>query len=160
MSIQILMKDFVEEHFELMEKYFADDGLLEKEVYTLMGIKENTFYFWKRSARQILESIEKGELKEEDLNDGQRKALRLLSLCEIGRAKAIQRNLGYIQDAGKDPAHWHAAAWYLERTEPDRFGKKQDINFKGMVGTMDIELTEEEDRKFKENLGVFFGKHD
>jgi len=160
MGVQIIMKDIKEKHFKLIKKYFAEDGLLEKQVYALLGIKENTWYFWKRTARKIEESLSKGETKEKDLDEGQKKALRFVALCDIGRAEVVKRNIGYIQTAAKEPAHWHAAAWYLERTEPDQFGKKQNINVKGHLGITQVELTEEEEQQYKNNLDAFFGKDD
>ena len=38
------------------------------------------------------------------------------------RAEAEHVSLGVIRDAGEKS--WQAAAWYLERTQPDKYGQK------------------------------------
>lgn len=43
------------------------------------------------------------------------------------RADAEVRNVAYIQRAAQDPKTWQAAAWWLERSFPTRWGRQQKI---------------------------------
>ena len=43
------------------------------------------------------------------------------------RADAEVRNVAYIRRAAQDPKTWQAAAWWLERSFPTRWGRQQKI---------------------------------
>lgn len=154
-GINSLMDGWSNGDFEVLEKYYKD-GLPEAHIINLIGVKENTFYFWKKRAREILLLLE--ENPDYKLGDGEKRVIRFHEICKKGKSEAVAKNLEYIQDAAK--SSWQAAAWYLERVDRENFGKKQDINFNGVVATGDIDLTEEEKKQFKNNLSSFFGSSD
>jgi hypothetical protein len=47
--------------------------------------------------------------------------------CETARAEMCVRMLEFISNAANDPKHWQAAAWILERTEPEQFGRRAPL---------------------------------
>jgi hypothetical protein len=49
-------------------------------------------------------------------------------LIEMARARYRRDRRRQIELAGKLPEHWQANAWILERTDPDQFGRKSQIN--------------------------------
>lgn len=88
-------------------------------VCKYFGIDESTWYRW----------LEKGErIKNE--NNIYRKFFNAIKKAE---ATAEGRNVAIIQDAAQTT--WQAAAWYLERKYPDRWGKKDqmDLNHSGGI---------------------------
>lgn len=135
-----------------------DEGNYEKTVYQLMEINPCTWEYWKREAGKIQAQIDEGNLKYSSLKMGDKRILRLLKICKKGRAKAIQKALTNINRAGMDPAHWQANAWYLERVEPEFFGRKQRVEHSGPGGgpIVHTELSEEDKKRFLSNFGEFF----
>lgn len=135
-----------------------DEGNYEKTVYQLMEINPRTWEYWKHEAGKIQDQIDEGTLKYSSLKMGDKRILRLLQICKKGRAKAIQKALTNINRAGNDPAHWQANAWYLERVEPELFGRKQKVEHSGPGGgpIVHTELSEEDKSRFLSNFGEFF----
>lgn len=92
------------------------------------GIGKSTFFDW----------IKRGEAEPDsdfsDFSDAIKKAY----------AEAAVRNLAIIQLAAK--TNWQAAAWYLERTRPDEFGRRtrSDVTLgarDGEADDLDIRVT-------------------
>lgn len=50
-------------------------------------------------------------------------AVDFANAVKEARAQAEVRNLTLIQKAAKDAKHWTAAAWFLERSYPNRWGR-------------------------------------
>ena len=81
------------------------------------------------SIAQVLRALEVGKLEAERIANGfpadktQAALLDLWESLKRARAEAIVRNVTYIQKAASDGS-WQAAAWWLERTVPDQYGKK------------------------------------
>ena len=143
------------ERMEQIEE-LLNEGMYEKHVYGILGIAEATWYKWKRDARELEDKLTKDELTEDDLEEDDIKLLQFLMITKKGRSVAIRTNLQNIQKAGLDPSHWQASAWYLERVANAEFGRSQTIKHEGAIGTFDVELTPEEEEKFKENLNSIF----
>ena len=72
------------------------------------GIGESTLHSW----------LEKGRR-------GRRPYVEFLESVEKARAASEAAALKVIKDAM--PENWQAAAWYLERSRPDRWGKRIDL---------------------------------
>jgi len=51
--------------------------------------------------------------------------------AEEDREETLLQN---IIDAGRDPAHWQAGAWVLERTNPGKFGRRERMEVTGKEG--------------------------
>ena len=79
------------------------------------GISDWTVHRWLREAA-VLEA--KGVTSEQDI--------RVRFAIELDRARAQRaiEALERIRDAAKNPQNWTAAAWYLERTYPEHYGKQ------------------------------------
>lgn len=75
-----------------------------------LGISKETWYRWFRTGEQQKKGIFR------DFYDAIKKA----------EAAAEARNVAIIQEAAKTT--WQAAAWFLERKYPERWGKKEIPN--------------------------------
>ena len=78
---------------------YIEAGNYNKTACDAVGITEDTFYRWIKEHSEFSESIKRAE------------------------AKAITRNLLLIQNAAKKS--WQAAAWFLERKDYERWGRKE-----------------------------------
>jgi len=74
-------------------------GLTHKRTCDAVGITYSTFYDWKQNKTEFSELVKEAE-----------------SVSE-------QEMLDRIRDASLDSRHWAAAAWWLERRHPSRYGK-------------------------------------
>lgn len=106
------------------------------------GITKSTLYAWMEKGRKEQERIEAGfEPNEENLE-----FLDFSYAVEQARAEAVSRNVSVIQKAAIGGS-WQAAAWWLERTQPQLFGRKQHLEHSGAgerpikleISTQDIE---------------------
>lgn len=80
------------------------------------GIDPGTFYNWMRRG----ESASSGRF------------FQFFNAVQKARAEAEARNVQVIQKASLDT--WQASAWWLERSFPDRWGRRvQDVNHGGEV---------------------------
>ncbi|MDD2496476.1 MAG: helix-turn-helix domain containing protein [Tissierellia bacterium] len=74
-------------------------GLSNKDAAICMGISESTFYQWQIEKPEFSESLKKAEME--------RKLFLITKIFDASNKS------------------WQAAAWYLERTYPDEFGKQE-----------------------------------
>lgn len=79
------------------------------------GISLNQMYKWLEIGKSIAE-IRKPK------NDEEKFALDLWLELKKARGQAIVRNVAHIQKAAQS-GDWRAAAWWLERTVPNNYGK-------------------------------------
>jgi len=112
----------------------CDKGLFEKHIMALVSIAPSTWYYWKKEALKLEKALAKGELVYESLPEDDQKILQFLEIVKKGRSVAIKENLDNITLAGKDPDHWQASAWFLERTDPEHFGRKERVELSGKDG--------------------------
>ena len=80
---------------------YIEAGNYQKTACEAVGISEETFYTWMKEKPEFSESIKKAE------------------------SKAIARNVMIIQKAAQ--TSWQAAAWFLERKDYERWGRKELI---------------------------------
>jgi hypothetical protein len=89
------------------------------------GVASSTFFNWLdrgRKAKQVL--TDGGEIGELDTL-----CVDFLEQVENARAEAEIRNVAVVLRAGQET--WQAAAWWLERTKPDRYGRKTRVEHSG-----------------------------
>lgn len=92
------------------------------------GIASSTAYRWLERGRREQQSQADGNKP----NNIEQHYLELCETIEKARADAIVGNVAIIQNAAK-AGTWQAAAWWLERTMPNQFGRQ----LKAEVTTVD-----------------------
>ena len=98
------------------------------------GIAPSTVYRWLERGRAERASQEFG-------NKPNRKELPYLDLCELvekARATAVLRNMTIIQTAANN-GQWQAAAWWLERSMPNQYGRRIQAEVSTPVSVQDLE---------------------
>lgn len=83
-------------------------GAYVEDACGYVGIHKGTFYDW----------MERGHAGEELYAD-------FTDAVEKARSEAVIRNVAIVQKAADDS--WQAAAWWLERTRPDQYGRRTNI---------------------------------
>lgn len=117
-------------------------GALVAEACMYANVSSKTYYGWMRRGRAYDDHLEAGG----EIKDGE-DIFRLFYL-EVGpaRAKAKTRALGTIAKAQQD-GDWRAAAWYLERTDPQHWGRVNRVEVTGQDGgPVAVQVTEVEQR--------------
>lgn len=107
----------------------ARAGLSLKRTAQYVGVGERTIKDWLARGRSAIEASEEtgAPILEEEV--------RFASFAkdwEQAQSSAVARNLTLIQQAAT--ADWRAAAWYLERSHPDEFGRSNRVEVSGPVG--------------------------
>ena len=94
------MTKYNDEIVDNLIKYIEAGNYIETAC-DAVGISKQTFYRWQEEKSDFSDAIKKAE------------------------SKAITRNLLLIQNAAKKS--WQAAAWFLERKDYERWGRKELI---------------------------------
>lgn len=94
------------------------------------GIHPNTLNDWLDRGRREQARID----DDQEPSEAEATYLELFQKVEQARAQAEVRSLALIQRAANDGT-WQAAAWYLERSFPARWGRKQQHEVTGPEGT-------------------------
>ena len=93
------------------------------------GISRAVVFKWLAQGRDAQERRDTGS----DLTDFETRLVDFLDAVEKARADAVIRNVGIIQSAAQD-GQWQAAAWYLERTNPRKWGRHETVELTGADG--------------------------
>ncbi|MDI6617883.1 MAG: IS630 transposase-related protein [Clostridiales bacterium] len=94
---------------EKVYKYVAAGNYIET-VCQYLNISKQTYYNW----------LKKGEKAHSGLY------FDFVDAIKRAEAEAEMRNVTLIQKAGSTT--WQAAAWYLERKHPDKWGKREQMD--------------------------------
>lgn len=87
------------------------------------GISHQTFYNWMDRGRTEKERVEgDGRTK---VREDEAIFVEFFESVTRARAEAETRNVALIQQASRED--WRAAAWFLERSFQERWGKKQQL---------------------------------
>ena len=100
------------------------------------GVASTTFYKWMALGDGVDAKAPYKEFREE---------------VESAKAVAEVRNIGLIQQAANNGT-WQAAAWYLERTAPARWGRRSALEVTGAEGgpvKVDVPIDELEAKVLK-----------
>ena len=119
-------------------------GNYAKDACHAVGISEKTYYEW----------LKRGEESQRSTN----RFGKFSKSIKEAHAKAIIRNVTVVNKAAKD-GDWKAAMTWLERTNPQDWGKKeylsQDINMKSLPPAEIIfEVVDAKTSKDKGNKGI------
>lgn len=97
-------------------------------VCQYLGIHQSTWYKWMQQGEKA-----KSGLKRE-----------FFDRIKKAESHSEMRNVQLIQQAGNET--WQAAAWYLERKFPDKWGKKDkvdaNLNHSGEVTNKNVDLSD------------------
>ncbi len=130
-----------------------DDGNYILTVCQHVGIGESTYYEWReRGQREVerldLQGLDGEAMAYEACNGGTFEGLHRCPepfdpqewafvvfkyQTERARACAEVNTLKQISTAAN--TSWRAAAWFLERTRPERYGLRQSVNLAGSPGS-------------------------
>lgn len=92
-------------------------GAFYDECARAVGIGKTTFYGWLARGRDARAKAERGV----DLEPAEMTYMGFADAVEQARGRAQVHAHATIRAAM--PRHWQAAAWYLERTNPARYGR-------------------------------------
>lgn len=106
------------------------------------GLAPSTVYRWVERGNN--EKARQAEGQSPDPTESQ--YIELCEAVEKARAEAIVANVTIIQQAARTGT-WQAAAWWLERTMPNQFGRRIQAEVSATVSVQDLE------RKMLELLG-------
>jgi len=128
----------------------VEDGLPFKYAAVKAGISEGIFYHWQRQAK-----------KEGD--KAPKEILQFMKRLKESHAKFVLNTLRQVKTHSKDS--WQAAAWMLERREPDTFGKIEKIEHSGSIEGQAMlaplrKMTDEELQKEADRLRRNFERAD
>ena len=110
---------------------YIRQGMFAGEAAALAGITTNTVHRWLQAGRNYLEA-------------GEPERLEAVFYQKVQRAHAEVEleSIQAIRAAGQNPAHWSAAAWFLERTRPGRYGRvdRNQLEIQGSLGLVQANL--------------------
>lgn len=104
-------------------------GMYLDDAAAVAGIHRNTLGNWMTWGREAEAKLANGE----ELTDRDRLYCDFLGAVEKARAEAVLRNLNVIQKAAQEGS-WQASAWYLERTNPRKWGRTETVEITGADG--------------------------
>ena len=134
-------------------KFVADPGLIKRltdalkvgnyvdDACTYAGVARPTFYLWLKRGTTERDRIAAGETP----IPAEAAYVEIVDAVEKARAEAVVRNVHVIQNAARDGT-WQAAAWWLERTRPEKFGRRLVTEVSGPQGgpvEVDVSVTPE-----------------
>ena len=100
------------------------------------GVTRSTLYNWLSAGQRARDRHAKDPTLE--WKRAEIEFTRFMDAVDKARAEAVSDNVGIVLAAAKDK--WQAAAWWLERTKPDHYGKTQRLELAeaAPVATMDV----------------------
>ena len=100
-----------------------EQGQTYKTSCALASIGESTFHKWIDDAKLIEKKTIKIDV--EKLSKTEKNLLEFLESVKKAEAMAISNNVLQIQLAARE--NWQAAGWFLERRDPENWGRKEQI---------------------------------
>ena len=110
---------------------YLRDGNAISTACALVGIDESTYHKWQQRGRAELERVEEGHVNCR-VRKEEAPYVEFFKSAMRARAEGEQRHVKNIQDASSED--WRASAWFLERSRPERWGKKQKLEHTGEGG--------------------------
>lgn len=106
------------------------------DAAALAGIGRSTLFLWLAEGRAAQQKAEAGQ----KLTDRETSCLDFLDAVESARAEAQLRNIAIVQKAANEGT-WQAAAWFLERTNPRKWGRHETVEV-GFADDRPLEVSE------------------
>jgi transposase-like protein len=104
----------------------VEAGAYFESAAVAAGVNKTTLYRWR----------ERGEA---DLEHG-RDTLEALFCTALERAAAVAERTASLNVLRASLVDWRAAAWYLERRRPDRWGRRDHVEHTGSIRGAELEL--------------------
>jgi hypothetical protein len=104
-------------------------GAYLDDAAAYVGVGRSTVFLWLTEGRKATDKRANGQ----ELTEHEQRCADFLDAVETARAEAGLRNLALIQTAAQEGA-WQAAAWYLERTNPRKWGRHDTVELTGADG--------------------------
>lgn len=119
------------------------------------GIGERTLYRWLEKGRTEAEHVDQGH----EPNPDEAVYLHFWQEVQKARAEAEVRHVANITTAANNGT-WQASAWWLERTRPEKYGRKLVTEVSGPdKGPIQVEITPEAlERRIAAILGEIEGE--
>lgn len=131
----VLTKENIDRLFQEISR-----GVPIKHACTIAGISKETYYKWKKLAKELPEDEDTWTEREKLLNYFDEKS-------EEGKAMAVATRVEHIRQDNS----WQSSAWWLERMAHEDFGKKTtiDANVDAKVKSADISKFFDDDKVTK-----------
>lgn len=98
------------------------------------GLAVSTVYVWLDRGNREKQRIAQGEKP----NPQESTYVEIAEAIEKARANAVVANVAVIQQAARSGT-WQAAAWWLERSMPQQFGRRIQAEVTGKISVEDLE---------------------
>lgn len=113
-------------------------GIWLDQAAALAGIAASSLFLWVDKGQRALELA---DLEERELIGVEKVYADFSESLKKARAEAEARNITLVQQAASDGT-WQAAAWFLERSFPNRWGRKDRMEVTGKDGgSVEISVT-------------------
>lgn len=137
----ILTKELIAEITKWLEI-----GNFTEDTFDGLGIAKSTWYSWKKQGEEAEVKFDKGE----ELTANEKLFLDFLDAIKKSRAIAVRNYVTQIAKASSDGS-WQAAAWWLERTDFKKWGRKDKV---GLSFDNPLELKHNVKGELREKLNV------
>ena len=113
-------------------------GIWLDQAAALAGIAASSLYLWADKGQRALELA---EVENRALTPSEAVYADFSESLKKARAEAEARNITLVQQAAS-AGTWQAAAWFLERSFPNRWGRKDRMEVTGKDGgAMEVTVT-------------------
>jgi hypothetical protein len=139
---------------DLIQTYanYLAKGALFADVTAYLGIDRKTAHGWRKKGQEVAKYLNTYKKTEDDYSTNDLLFYRFYMITEQAKAQCKTNLSMTLVDAANDD--WKAAAHYLERTDPDNWGKKVDIDKKVSVKKLNIDFTPMTEEALKEDKDV------
>lgn len=115
-------------------------GLYINQACAMSGLAESTYHYWRSEGERVEKAIDDGDIEIEGISDADLLLLEFLESVKKARAEAEAFHLRNLRQASEDGT-WQASAWWLERSFPERWGRKDRVEVTGQdEGPLIVEI--------------------
>lgn len=148
-----MMDEFSDAQWKEAEE-MLESGAYENLTYSLVGVCKTSWMLWKKTGKALAEELSSG--RRVTLLPWEKRTVDFAAMVAQAKARGKYEHIKNIKAAGATPDHWQASAWYLERTDPERFGRKDTMKVAAQVAHANLGLTPEEEDSFKKGMAALF----
>ena len=97
-------------------------GMYVTQACDMVGVSRASYFSWINRAKKI-------EKSDDEVAPDDEIYMEFLDSTKKARAEAEAYHLKNVRDAGE--TSWQASAWWLERSHPDRWGRRERVEVVG-----------------------------